>query len=98
MFWIIYIFFSVLLSYLFSLFFKNSKVRIFIFNIFLSIFVSVWFVLPGSVNVAPIFVILLLESSIIESNGIQRILRPFFGTFFITLTISFIIYFFRSRN
>ena len=57
-----------------------------------------WFINPGSESLAPIISILILENSIIENHGIQRILRPFSVIFFITFVVVYYFYYFRFKN
>ncbi len=52
---------------------------------------TVWFKSPGENAIVPIISIFLLESTILESNGIGRILRPLgFVSFFLTVSALFI--------
>tara|TARA_B100001989_G_C24502979_1_gene445988 strand:+ start:561 stop:857 length:297 start_codon:yes stop_codon:yes gene_type:complete len=98
MFWIIYLVLSALLVYLISRLFKNNLLKIIIFNIFLSLFMGIWFISPGSDEIAPIFSILLLEASIVDDNGITRLLRPWFALFLFSLTASIIYWISNSKN
>ncbi len=53
---------------------------------------AVWFKIPGENLVAPIISIFLLESTILENNGLERILRPLILiSFFLTsITLFFV--------
>lgn len=52
---------------------------------------TVWFKSPGENVIAPIISIFILEHTILENNGVERILRPFgFFFFFLTMTALFI--------
>tara|TARA_B000000557_G_C20776125_1_gene444272 strand:+ start:861 stop:1157 length:297 start_codon:yes stop_codon:yes gene_type:complete len=98
MFWIAYIFISIFLCFLFSLFVKKTYLKLIIFNIFFSLFLSVWFINPGSETLAPVASIFLLELFIIDSSGLERILRPLVATFIFSFLVSLIYYFLRSKN
>ena len=53
--------------------------------------VTVWFKSPGENVIVPIISIFLLEYTILENNGVERILRPLgFVFFFLTMTALFI--------
>lgn len=86
--WLSYLVLSIAISFLVAKFFKNHFVKILIFSSFLALFTSIWFRDPGSNYLAPIFSILLIESTIIENNGFYRILRPFSIIFLITFFLS----------
>ena len=86
-FWNLYFFLSILISYSFYKLFTHQILG-FIFSVILfALLGGVWFISPGSQELAPIFSILFLENTIIQSNGYLRLLRPllislFFGLFF----------------
>ena len=65
---------------------------------FFSLFLSVWFITPGSEILAPVASIFLLELFITDSSGLDRILRPLIATFIFSFSVSLIYYFFRSKN
>lgn len=98
MFWIIYLVLSALLVYLISRLFKNTFLKILIFNTFFSLFMGIWFISPGSDEIAPIFSILLLEASIVDDNGITRLLRPLSALFLFSLTASIIYWISKSKS
>ncbi len=75
-FWFLYFLISLFISYLLSLLLDNRILKAMIFTISLSLMCSVWFKIPGENDIAPIISIFLLEATIIENNGLQRILRP----------------------
>ena len=91
LFWIIYFFLSFGISFLLSLLVINKFLKIIIFSFSLSLMTTIWFKIPGEDIVAPIISILILESTILENNGIERVLRPLgLITFFVTLITLFI--------
>ena len=75
-FWLIYFFLSLGLSFLLSLMVKKRFLKIIIFSFSLALMCSVWFKNPGENIVAPIISIFILESTILDNNGIERIARP----------------------
>ena len=97
-FWLIYIFFSLIISFLISKFFNKKFLKILFFSFTLAVLLSIWFKEPGSTNFAPIISIFILESSILESHGLMRILRPLSLSIFFALIFSGIYWFFRSKN
>ncbi|MDC1138972.1 hypothetical protein OAT19_01565, partial [Gammaproteobacteria bacterium] len=56
------------------------------------IFGSFWFIEPGSNEMAPIISIIFLESSILDSNGNNRLLRPMVSFVFLFQLMSLIYY------
>lgn len=91
-FWILYFVLSLLISFSFYKLFSNRGLG-FIFSLILfGVLSGVWFIYPGSQELAPITSILFLENTIIESNGYLRLFRPFLislfvGTFFSLLYV-----------
>jgi|TARA_B100001093_G_C26770063_1_gene989717 hypothetical protein len=97
-FWIIYIFFSLVLAYLFTKVFNNFFIKFITFNIFLALFLSIWFVSPGSQEVAPILSIFLMETIFVENNGFGRLLRPFLLTFGLSSFSLILIWYLKFKN
>ena len=90
-FWSSYLFLSCLLSLLLSLLVKNRFFKVVVFCFSLALMTTVWFKSPGESVIVPIISIFLLEYTILENNGIERILRPLgFVSFFLTMTVLFI--------
>ena len=86
-FWSAYLFFSCLLSFLLSLLVKNRFFKVLVFCFSLSLMATVWFKSPGEDEIAPIISIFLMEYTILENNGVERILRPLaFVSFFLIMT------------
>jgi hypothetical protein len=98
MFWTLYILLSVTLIFALSKLFKNIYLKLVFCNLLLALFLGIWFIQPGSDEIAPILSIFLLEISILESNGIYRLYRPFFTLFVISLIITTIYRYFRTKN
>ena len=98
MFWILYILISFLISLFISFFVKKRIFKILLFSFSLSLMISFWFTNPGDNNIAPIFSIFLLESTILEESGVMRLLRPLaFTTFFVTV-LTFLLWKKNSKN
>tara|TARA_X000000950_G_C13920524_1_gene663134 strand:+ start:13110 stop:13412 length:303 start_codon:yes stop_codon:yes gene_type:complete len=76
MFWIFYYFALFISIYLFLNAVANKFLRYFFTPILIGVFGTFWFIEPGSKEMAPIISILFLETSIVDSNGFERLLRP----------------------
>ena len=96
-FWSLYFVLSILISYSFFKLFTHQILG-FIFSVILfALLGGVWFIYPGSQELAPIVSILFLENTIIESNGYLRLFRPFLISLFLGLFLGFIYIFFRKK-
>tara|TARA_X000000368_G_scaffold401834_1_gene375107 strand:- start:486 stop:716 length:231 start_codon:yes stop_codon:yes gene_type:complete len=71
---------------------KNRTLKVLIFSFTLSIFATFWFKNPGSDSLAPVFSIFLIESTIVDSNGLIRILRPFSFIFSLVFVVSLVLW------
>ena len=92
-FWILYFILSFLICFSLFRLFKSKFLR-FMLTIFLfGLLFGVWFIYPGSRDLAPIASIFFLENTIVESNGYMRLVRPFLAFFFsgLILGLSFIL-------
>ena len=98
LFWIIYLSLSALIAYLFSMFFKKRIIKIFVFSFFVALMATFWFRSPGDNLFSPVFSIFLLESTILENNGLYRIFRPFVFMFFFIFFISNIFWKRNTKN
>ena len=97
-FFITYLFLSFAISYLMTLFASRRFFKILIFSLSLSLFITFWFRNPGESYLAPIISIMFLESTILEGNGIYRVLRPLAITFLFLLIISAIFWKKKTKN
>ena len=95
MFWILYILISFLISLFISFFVKKRIFKILLFCFSLSLMISFWFKNPGDNNLAPIISIFFLESTILEENGLMRLIRPFA---FIALFVTVLTFIFCKKN
>ena len=80
-FWFIYIVLSFLISYIFSLFAEKRILKILIFSFFIATTLTIWFRTPGDSSLSPVLSNFLLESTILDDNGLIRIIRPFLVVF-----------------
>ena len=84
-FWVVYFLLSLFISFLSAALVKKRILKILIFSFLFSMLSSIWFKNPGENFVSPVLSIFLLETTILESNGLLRIIRPFAFFFFGTL-------------
>ena len=96
-FWILYFLLSFLISLAFYKLFSWRKLGFILSIILFGLLSGVWFIYPGSQELAPIASILFLENTIIESNGYLRLFRPFLISLFLGLFLGLIYIFFRKK-
>tara|TARA_Y200000002_G_scaffold25259_1_gene19034 strand:- start:188 stop:502 length:315 start_codon:yes stop_codon:yes gene_type:complete len=97
LFWFFYYLVLTLTCYSLSKFVNNKFIRFFFIPVIFGIFGAIWFIEPGKNQIAPIISIVFLEASILESNGINRLLRPMISFIFFLEIISLIIYFYLKK-
>lgn len=97
-FWLLYYLFLIGTCYFFIKAIKNKFLVYFFTPVLFGFFGAIWFVKPESYNLAPIFSILFLELSIVESNGINRLLRPLIVSIFFLQLLSFLYYFLQKKS
>ena len=96
-FWALYFVLSFLISFAFYKLFSHRGLG-FVFSIILfGLLSGIWFIYPGSKELAPIVSILFLENTIVESNGYLRLFRPFLISLFVGLFFSIIYVFLKKR-
>tara|TARA_B100001093_G_scaffold360395_1_gene345098 strand:+ start:531 stop:845 length:315 start_codon:yes stop_codon:yes gene_type:complete len=98
LFWFFYYFVLILICYSLSKIINNKFIKFFLIPIIIGTFGSIWFIEPGRNEIAPIISILFLESSILESNGINRLIRPVISFIFLLELISLFYYFYTRRT
>tara|TARA_A100001011_G_C14298615_1_gene839678 strand:- start:666 stop:989 length:324 start_codon:yes stop_codon:yes gene_type:complete len=96
-FWIIYFFLSFLISFGFYKLFNHSIFGFILSIILFGLLSGVWFIYPGSHELAPIVSILFLENTIVESNGYLRLFRPFLISLFVGLFFGLVYVLLRKR-
>jgi hypothetical protein len=97
-FWLFYYLLLTGICYFFIKAIKNKFIVYFFTPVLFGFFGAIWFVKPESYNLAPIFSILFLELSIVESNGINRLLRPLIVSIFFLQLLSFLYYFYQKNS
>jgi len=93
LFWFFYYLILIFICFSLSKVIQNKFIKYFLIPIFFGIFGSLWYVEPGKNEIAPTISILFLELSILESNGINRLLRPIISFIFLLELISLVYYF-----
>ena len=96
-FWILHFLLSFLITFAFYKLFSNRGIGFVSSIILFGLLSSVWFIYPGSQELAPIASILFLENTIIESNGYLRLFRPILIFLFLGLFSSFIYVLLKKR-
>ncbi len=96
--WLLYLSISFAFSYLISLFFKRKLIKILVFSLTFSINFSIWFIKPGSPDIAPVTSIFLMELFVVEEHGFLRLLRPIVTMFIISLTFLTLYYFYSKKK
>ena len=97
-FWFFYYFVLIFICYSLSKIISNKFIKFFLIPIIFGIFGALWFTEPGGNEIAPIISILFLESSILESNGFDRLIRPLVSFIFLLELISLIYYFYTKKT
>lgn len=98
LFWAAYILLNLAISYVATFFVKSNFFKLILFFFIFSALSAFWFIEPGSSEIAPIISIFILESSITESNGFFRLLRPFILSIIFGLVVSLIFYLIKIRK
>ena len=96
-FWFFYYLILICICFSLSKVIRNKFIKYSLIPIIFGIFGSLWFVEPGKNEMAPIISIIFLELSILESNGINRLLRPAISFIVFLEFISLISYFIYKR-
>ncbi len=97
-FWLFYYLVLIFICYSFAKIINNKFIKFFLTPIVFGIFGALWFIEPGGNEIAPIMSILFLESSILESNGFNRLIRPLVSFIFLLELISLIYYFYTKKT
>ena len=97
-FWFFYYLILIVICYSLSKVIRNKSIKYFLIPIIFGIFGSLWFKEPGENEIAPIISILFLETSILESNGINRLIRPLISFIFLLELMSLIYYFYSKKK
>jgi len=89
---------SIAISFSISGLFKYRLKKYLFFFISLGIINAVWFKVPGSIEIAPIISILILENTILEAHSLYRLLRPLTLFIFFGLVVAIIFWLKRPKN
>ncbi len=76
-FWSLYFVLSILISYFIRKLFSKRFYKTIFFSASLGFFLTIWFSYPGSKNLSPAFSIFLIDLMQGDTDGINRLLRPF---------------------
>ena len=84
-------------SFLRSLF-KNKHLKRLFFSFFFSLFTTIWFSIPGSNQMAPIFSIMIVN--VLEGNEFfsMRIFRPFITLFVFIIFVDYLYFLRRAKT
>tara|TARA_B100000989_G_C19286172_1_gene362355 strand:- start:54 stop:356 length:303 start_codon:yes stop_codon:yes gene_type:complete len=97
-FYLSYILLTLTISFLFTLFVHKRFSKLLLFCIVFSVLGTFWFKNPGDDFMAPAISIFLLESTILEKNGILRLLRPMFFVLFSIAVLFFFFFLAKKKN
>jgi len=98
MFWFLYISLSIFICFCITKLTDKKLIKIFLFSLFFSLFLTVWFIVPGENYIAPVIIIYLLESTILENEGLERLARPLLLVFSLTFIVGFGYFLSKSRS
>ena len=96
-FWGIYFVLSFLISFAFYKLFFYRKLGFALSIALFGLLSGVWFIYPGSEELAPIASIIFLENTIVDSNGYLRLFRPLLISLFVGLFFSLLYFFLKKR-
>ena len=97
-FWLFYFFLNFLISLSVFKILNNKFLGIVLAFLVFGTLSGIWFIYPGSQNLAPIVSIFFLENTIVESNGLIRLLRPLFFLNSILLIFGIVIFFLMRKK
>ncbi len=97
-FWLFYFFINFLISFSVFKILNNKFLGIVLAFLVFGTLSGIWFIYPGSQNLAPIVSIFFLENTIVESNGLIRLLRPLFFLNLILLIFGIVIFFLMRKK
>ena len=96
-FWTFYYLISFLISFSFYKLFSSRVVGLLIAVFIFGLLSGIWFIYPGSQELAPIVSIFFLENTIVESNGYLRLFRPLLISLFVGLFFGLVFIFFKKK-
>ncbi len=96
--WALNLFFALLIALLIRKIFSNIVLKRLSYAIFLSLFITFWFLYPGSRDMAPILSIYLIDLLEFQNFDQMRLLRPMIMVFFLILIFDFLIFRYKSKK
>tara|TARA_B100002019_G_C21072255_1_gene499611 strand:+ start:202 stop:510 length:309 start_codon:yes stop_codon:yes gene_type:complete len=96
--WALNLFLALLIGTLIRKLISNIFLKRFFYASFLSLFVTLWFLYPGSQDLAPVTSIYFIE--LLESENLfqMRLLRPTILVFFMILIFDFLLFQYKSKK
>lgn len=96
--WFLNLSLALVIALLIRKLFSNKILKRISYAVFLSLFITLWFLHPGSRDMAPILSIYLID--LLESENLiqMRLVRPFVLVFFLILILDFLIFRYKSKN
>ncbi len=93
-----YLFLALIISMFVRKLFRNIFLKRLSYAFFLSLFLSFWFLFPGSQDMAPIVSIYMIDLMESESLIQMRLIRPFLLVFVLILFFDFILFRYKSKK
>ncbi len=94
----VYISLALFIAFLIRKLFKNIFLKRMMYSFFLSLFISFWFLYPGSRELAPVFSIYLINLFESESIVQMRLIRPFLLVFILIVILDFFLFRYKSKK
>ena len=96
--WFLNLLLALIIAMIIRKLFSNIILKRLSYALFLSLFITFWFLYPGSKDFAPILSIYLLDLIESESFIQMRLIRPFTLVFFLILFLDFVIFRYKSKK
>ena len=96
--WFLNLLLALIIAMIIRKLFSNIILKRLSYALFLSLFITFWFLYPGSEDFAPILSIYLLDLIESESFIQMRLIRPFTLVFFLILFLDFVIFRYKSKK
>ena len=96
--WALNLFLALLIALVIRKVFSNKVLKRLSYAIFLSLFITFWFLYPGSGDMAPILSIYLIDLLEFQNFNQMRLLRPMVLVFFLILIFDFLIFRYKSKK
>ena len=96
--WFLNILFALVIALMIRKLFFNLILKRISYAIFLSLFITSWFLYPGSQDLAPVLSIYFMELLETENLLSMRLIRPMMLVFFMILILDFLIFRYKSKK